>query len=60
MMLKFFKDKTTFKQRVLVEDISKIATIKGDIYYMTCDDKQCLPPEIVEFSFDLIKNKDFM
>ena len=59
MMLKFFKDKTTFKQRVLVEDISKIATIKGDIYYMTCDDKQCLPPEIVEFSFDLIKNKDF-
>ena len=59
MMLKFFKDKTTFKQRVLVEDISKIATIKGDIYYMTCDDKQCLPPEIVEFSFDLSKDKDF-
>ena len=59
MMLKFFKDKTTFKQRVLVEDISKITTIKGDIYYMTCDDKQCLPPEIVEFSFDLIKDKDF-
>jgi len=59
MMLKFFKNKTTFKQRVLVEDISKIATIKGDIYYMTCDDKQCLPPEIVEFSFDLSKDKDF-
>ena len=26
---------------------------------MTCDDKQCLPPEIVEFSFDLSKDKDF-
>ena len=58
MMLKFFKDKTTFKQRVIVEDISQIITIKGDIYYMTCDDKQCLPPELVEFSFDLSNNKD--
>lgn len=59
MMLKFFKDKTTFKQRVLVEDISKIIAIKGEIYYMTCDDKQCLPPELVEFSFDLSKGNDF-
>ena len=58
MMLKFFKDKTTFKQRVLVEDISQIVSIKGDIYYMTCDDKQCLPPELVEFSFDFNVDKD--
>ena len=58
MMLKFFKDKTTFKQRVSLEDISKIITIKGEIYYMTCDDKQCLPPELVEFSFDFNIDKD--
>ena len=58
MMLKFFKDKTTFKQRVLVEDMSQTITIKGEIYYMTCDDKQCLPPELVEFSFDLNVDKD--
>ena len=45
MMLKFFKDKTTFKQRVSLEDMSQSVTIKGEIYYMTCDDKQCLPPE---------------
>ncbi len=58
MMLKFFKDKTTFKQRVSLEDISKIITIKGEIYYMTCDDKQCLPPDLVEFSFDFNIDKD--
>ena len=58
MMLKFFKDKTTFKQRVSLEDISQSVTIKGEIYYMTCDDKQCLPPEIVEFSFDFNVDKD--
>ena len=58
MMLKFFKDKTTFKQRVLIDDMSQTITIKGEIYYMTCDDKQCLPPELVEFSFDLGNGKD--
>ncbi|MBR77489.1 MAG: thiol:disulfide interchange protein [Flavobacteriales bacterium] len=58
MMLKFFKDKTTFKQRVSLEDMSQSVTIKGEIYYMTCDDKQCLPPELVEFSFDFNVDKD--
>ena len=58
MMLKFFKDKTTFKQRVSLEDMSQSVTIKGEIYYMTCDDKQCLPPELVEFSFDFNLDKD--
>ena len=48
MMLKFFKDKTTFKQRVLVEDISKIVTIK-EIYYMT-PMTTMFTSEIVEFS----------
>ena len=38
--------------------MSQSVTIKGDIYYMTCDDKQCLPPELVEFSFDFNVDKD--
>ena len=30
-------------------------TLKGEIYYMTCDSTQCLPPEALEFSFDTLK-----
>jgi len=60
MMLKFFKNKTTFKQRVLLENITQSISIKGEIYYMTCDDKQCLPPELVEFSFDFNQDDDLI
>lgn len=60
MMLKFFKKQTTFKQRVLLENITQSISIKGEIYYMTCDDKQCLPPEVVEFSFDFNQDDDLL
>tara|TARA_B100001093_G_scaffold520525_1_gene617689 strand:+ start:9585 stop:11522 length:1938 start_codon:yes stop_codon:yes gene_type:complete len=60
MMLKFFKNQTTFKQRVLLDNITQSISIKGEIYYMTCDDKQCLPPELVEFSFDFNQDDDLI
>ena len=60
MMLKFFKNQTTFKQIVLLDNITQSISIKGEIYYMTCDDKQCLPPELVEFSFDFNQDDDLI
>ena len=58
MMLKFLKIKLHSNREVSLEDMSQSVTIKGEIYYMTCDDKQCLPPELVEFSFDFNVDKD--
>ena len=52
MVLKFFEQEAIFSQKIKVTS-SKDFNIDGDIYFMVCDDKQCLPPEIVEFSFNL-------
>lgn len=51
MDLEFFKDKVIFRQKVNVE--KSVSVIKGDLEYMVCNDKMCLPPEIVEFSIDV-------
>ncbi len=50
LVIKWYKKKLTLRQQV---KISKDAVIKGYVTFMTCDDKQCLPPEDVEFFFDL-------
>ncbi|MEL7117877.1 MAG: protein-disulfide reductase DsbD domain-containing protein [Bacteroidota bacterium] len=47
--VKKFFNTAVFKQRVKVLDFSK--PITGDVEYMCCDDKQCLPPTQDEFSF---------
>ncbi len=44
-----YKDRVTFTQKVHVTDSSQ--PIKGDLEYMSCDDKKCLPPQLVPFSF---------
>ena len=46
-----FSEKVTFTQRLKVSDFSKPVT--GYLTYMTCDDKRCLPPSDVDFSFTL-------
>lgn len=46
----------SFEERVVFERIVKVksnTTLKGSVEYMVCDDKTCLPPNTVEFSFDL-------
>lgn len=35
--------------------IKKDCTIKGEVYYMICDDEMCLPPITVEFNVTLKK-----
>ncbi len=46
-----FKGKTRFIQRVQVVD--PLQTITGYIEYMVCDEAKCLPPNEMEFVFEL-------
>jgi Disulphide bond corrector protein DsbC len=47
--LKYFANKVDFVQKIKVK--SSIATVvKGNINFMVCNDKQCLPPKDVPFS----------
>ena len=55
MVLKFFSESVTFRQKIKVLS-AKDFVIKGKLEFMCCDDKQCIPPEEVEFSFNIKGN----
>lgn len=59
MVLKFFADKAVFKQKIKVLS-QKDFTVKGVVNFMCCDDKQCLPPNDVEFSLAVKGNPEAM
>lgn len=48
---KFYEDAVEFVQLVKLSPADK--KITGNIVYMVCNDKQCLPPKEVEFSIKL-------
>lgn len=48
MDVSFFEKSVIFQQKVKLT--GKTAIVKGTVEFMTCDDKQCLPPEEVSFS----------
>jgi DsbC/DsbD-like thiol-disulfide interchange protein len=48
MDVSYFEKSVVFQQKIKLK--GKEATIKGQLEYMTCNDKQCLPPDDVEFS----------
>ncbi len=50
MDLKYFEHDLTIEQKVKVLKDTKL---KGTLEFMACDDKACLPPDLVEFDFDL-------
>ena len=52
MDLNFFSEHAEFRQIIKVNDAS-VKEIDGMLLFMCCDDKRCLPPAEVEFSFDL-------
>ncbi|MFQ5335928.1 MAG: protein-disulfide reductase DsbD domain-containing protein, partial [Flavobacteriales bacterium] len=52
MELKYFEDEAVFRQEVQLIKAGDI-TIQGELEFMVCDNKQCLPPETVDFSFKL-------
>ena len=55
MILKFFTDKIIFKQKIKILNI-KDFTVSGSLEYMCCDDKQCLPPNEIDYAFDIKGN----
>ena len=55
MELKYYADSVSFVQKVKLNKPG--ATVKGSLNFMCCDDTQCLPPQDVDFSFDLGKVK---
>lgn len=53
MELKYFEKEMVLEQTVQVLNNTKL---KGTLEFMACDDKQCLPPDLLEFEFTLTKS----
>lgn len=53
MELSWFEKKVTLTQKIKLN--ADIAKITGELTYMTCDDTKCLPPEYIEFNFNVEK-----
>lgn len=49
---RYYADKVDFVQVVTVKAGVK-TTVAGEVEFMVCDDKQCLPPDRVKFSVQL-------
>jgi thiol:disulfide interchange protein DsbD len=54
-ILKYFEHKALFKQKIKVIGKQDFK-IKGSLEFMCCDDTKCIPPDEVEFSFDIKGN----
>lgn len=52
MDIKKFQGEVTFSQKIKVTNPSLIH-IDAEVYYMVCDDEKCLPPDLLEFRFQL-------
>lgn len=47
--LKYFENSATFTQNIRVRAKSSL-TVKGNVYFITCNEGQCLPPKQVDFA----------
>lgn len=48
MNIAYFDKSVVFQQKVKLKN--GVAVVKGTLSYMACNDRQCLPPEDVEFA----------
>lgn len=48
MNVSYFGNQVVFQQKVKLNKAT--ATVKGKVEFMVCNDKQCLPPDEVQFS----------
>jgi len=55
MNVSYFEKSVIFQQKIKLKPGSKVAQIKGQLEFMTCNDKKCLPPEDVDFTIPLGK-----
>lgn len=49
MKIGYFEKAVIFQQKINIKTTGKIK-VKGKLEFGTCDDKQCLPPEQIEFN----------
>lgn len=52
MKIKYFENKTIFKQRIKIKDKAPKQII-ASVEFMACDDTKCLPPKQVELLFKI-------
>lgn len=52
MDIPMYGGQVTFAQQVRVLS-SRPVTVTGELQFMSCDDQRCLPPDYIDFSFDL-------
>jgi thiol:disulfide interchange protein DsbD len=57
MDLRYFNGVAEFTQRIALKT-TEAFQITGELEFMACDDSRCLPPEYVEFSFQISEYKD--
>ncbi len=55
MLVNYHEKQALFTQQVKIAGTESLV-IDGELEFMVCNDERCLPPEFVEFSFDV---KDF-
>ena len=53
MKIKFFNEDVDFQQRITILT-DKEFILKGNVEFMVCNDKQCLPPDLYEFEVKVI------
>jgi thiol:disulfide interchange protein len=49
----YYLNTVTFKQKIIIRNHTAGFTVKGNVYYQTCNDGACLPPKQVDFSFQI-------
>jgi thiol:disulfide interchange protein DsbD len=54
MNVSYFEKSVIFQQKIKLKSPDAVI-VKGQLEYMTCNDKKCLPPEDVDFSVPLSK-----
>jgi DsbC/DsbD-like thiol-disulfide interchange protein len=54
MNVSYFENTVTFQQKIKLKS-ANVTAVKGQLEYMTCNDKKCLPPEDVDFDIPLGK-----
>ncbi|MGB0177262.1 MAG: cytochrome c biogenesis protein CcdA, partial [Owenweeksia sp.] len=56
-VLRFHDKKVTFRQKILIHSSSDFI-VKGELVFMTCNDRMCLPPEYIDLEFKVKGAKD--
>lgn len=56
MNIKYFEEEATFVQRIKVNS-PEASVVEAEVFFMVCNDEQCLAPETVPFSLSLESGK---